>query len=231
MTFLARMLPAAAVAVLFTAPLRSAEVQLHGLGFEHWVADTFFDGYRPSSATQKWDIPASANKRFGGIPVNPKATQFGQAVGLGDALRQFDIDESFLLLVGFWKQDGGGKRFVQSLAVRVTPSRWRELWGGITRRDLEDLDRIVKDRSMDVAEARRQALRIKSAPPFKDAVIRVNPKIDRSQRRLQCSIPYKALFEALAPGVDSGPLAEPRIFGELLPVIADSPRRSFPQKD
>jgi len=52
--------------------LRAQEVQHHGLVFEEWIRDTFFDGYRPPSYTQKWDIPAAVNKKFGGVPVNPK---------------------------------------------------------------------------------------------------------------------------------------------------------------
>lgn len=212
------------------ASLRGAEVQMHGLGFEHWVADTFFDGYRPANPTQRWDIPASANKRFGGVPVNPKAAQHGHAVGLGDALRQFDINEPFLLIVGFWKQEGNDKRFVQSLAETVTPAQWRMLWGNITREDLEELDRLVKDRSRGIDEVRKAALEAKSKPPFADAVIRLNPKIDRSQRRLQCSIPYDQLFAILAPGRDAGPVDGPRIFGVPLPPMPDSPPRSFPTR-
>ena len=38
------------------------EVQSHGLVFERWVRDTFFDGYKPASYTQRWDIPAAANR-------------------------------------------------------------------------------------------------------------------------------------------------------------------------
>ena len=53
------------------------EVQSHGLVFERWVRDTFFDGYKPASYTQRWDIPASANRAHGGIPVNPKAVKHG----------------------------------------------------------------------------------------------------------------------------------------------------------
>jgi hypothetical protein len=227
MRTLARLLLSALLVTGAADALRGAEVQMHGLGFEHWVADTFFDGYRPSSPTQRWDIPASANKRHGGVPVNPKAAQYGHAVGLGDALRQFDIDEPFLLVIGFWRQDGAGKRFVQSLAVKVTPAQWRRLWGNITRRDLEALDHLVKDRSRTIGEVRKEALRIKALPPFSEAAIRVNPKIDRSQRRLQCSIPYDRLFGMLVPGTETGPVAEPRIFGVPLPFIPDSPPRSF----
>jgi len=224
-----RIHPFAAAALLLLSGLLSAtEIQEHGLTFEHWVADTFFGGHRAAGPTDKWDIPASANREHGGVPVNPKATKFGSPVGLGDALRQFDIDEPFLLVIGFWRQDGSGKRFVQSLTARVTPEQWRALWAPVTRDDLLALDRLVKDTSRPLAEVRRDALARKRLPPFSAAVIQVTPKIDHSQRRLQCSISFARLFEALAPGLDRGAVGQPEIFGRPIPPIGSSLPRSVP---
>ena len=76
-------------------------MQNHGLLFEKWLRDTFSGGYEFSRYTQKWDIPASANKEHGRIPVNPNVSRHGTPIGLGDALRQIDIDEPFLLITGF----------------------------------------------------------------------------------------------------------------------------------
>lgn len=108
-----------AVALLLVLSLNGTlarEVQHHGVVFEAWVRDTFFEGYRPSSYTQKWDIPASANRAHGGIPVNPKAIKYRGAIDLGDAIRQIKIDEPFILLAGFWQQEGELKRFVNLTA-------------------------------------------------------------------------------------------------------------------
>ena len=207
--------------------VHATEVQRHGLGFEHWVADTFFGGHRPSGPTDKWDIPASANGNHGRIPVNPKATQYGEPVLLGDALRQYDINEPFLLIVGFWEQDGHGKKFVQSLVVRIEPDQWRKLWAPVTRADLDAMDKLVKDTSRPVAEVRKEVLRRKKLPPFSEAVIQLNPKIDKSQRRLQCSISYVRLFKNLAPGRDRKAQAFAKIFGRRIPRITSSPPRSF----
>ena len=211
-----------------TASLGCAtEVQQHGLSFEHWVADSFFGGHRPSGPTDKWDIPAAANKNHGRIPVNPKATKYGEPVLLGDALRQYDINEPFLLIVGFWKQDGRDKKFVQSLVARIEPEQWRKLWAPVTRKDLEAMDKLVKDTSRPIADVRREVLRRKKQPPFSEAVIQLNPKIDKSQRRLQCSISYVRLFKNLAPGRDrkAQPFAE--IFGRRIPSVPASPPRKF----
>lgn len=204
------------------------EVQSHGLVFERWVCDTFFDGYRPPRYTQKWDIPAEANTRHGGLPVNPKAVKYGTPVGLGDALQQFDLDEPFLLVLGYWQQVGGEKRFVNIVAVTVTPEQWRKLWGPLTRADLERLDAVIKDRSLDYREARRQAQAMKKAPPFNQSIIVLNPKIDsKTQRRLQCSLRFKDIFAHLAPDADPAPQALPKLWGVVFDATVTSGPRSF----
>ncbi|MGA0849949.1 MAG: hypothetical protein ACO3RX_08350, partial [Chthoniobacterales bacterium] len=154
-------------------------------------------------------------------------TQYGEPVLLGDALRQYDINEPFLLIVGFWEQDGRGKKFVQSLVARVEPDQWRQLWAPVTRQDLEALDQLVKDTSRPMAEVRQEVLRRKKQPPFSQAVIQLNPKIDASQRRLQCSISYVRLFKNLAPGRDRKRQAFAEIFGRRIPPIPASPPRQF----
>lgn len=208
-------------------PAARREVQRHGVLFEEWIRDTFFGGYRPADYTQRWDIPATVNTNHGGIPVNPKAAKLGTPVDLGDALRQFDIREPFLLIVGFWKQDGDVKRFVNVQAVRVEPETWRRLWGNLTRGDLERLDAVIKDPARSVAEARQAAQSLKRQPPFREAVIQVNPKIDARQRRLQCSLRFADFFQHLAPASSREATNQPALFGVPLPAALASPPRSF----
>lgn len=218
--------------VLTRAGADAAETQAHGLVFEHWIADTFFEGYRPADYTQKWDIPASANRRFGGIPVNPKATKYGTPVGLGDALRQFDVDEPFLLVIGYWEQAGPDtKRFVQIIAPRIEPAAWRALWDPVTRGDLERLDALIKDRSLPVAEVRQRAQALKASPPFSEAVFVLNPKIDtHGQRRLQCSLRPASVFHHLAPGLSPAPEDSPSLWGIPFPgTVASRPREFVDQ--
>lgn len=215
---------AALAAVLTLAPAQ--EVQLHGLVFEKWVRDTFFAGYRPASYTQRWDIPAAENKEHGTMPVNPKVAKLGTAVDLGDALRQYEIDEPFMLIIGFWQQDGDVKRMVNIIAPEISPELWRKLWGPVTYADLLKLDAIIKDTGPSIEETRRRALQLKNAPPFSAAIIQVNPKIDdQGQRRLQCSIRFRDVFQYLAPGADPKPQEHPALFGVEYPgPIASKPR-------
>lgn len=211
------------------APAR--EVQSHGLVFEKWICDTFFDGYTPDSSTQKWDIPARANKRFGGIPVNPKAAKYKGAVDMGDALRQFDIDEPFWLIIGYWQQNGETKRFVNVVARRIEPEDWRQLWGDLERADLKRLDEIIK-RTPDPREARELAQQLKREPKFKSSVITLNPKIDsKSQRRLQCSLAWSKVFKILAPDADPSIQKRPMLWGAPVDIEVQSPPRTFAVKE
>jgi hypothetical protein len=219
--------------LLFTVLVAAAtgataqEVQRHGLVFEQWVRATFFNNYQPASYTQRWDIPAAENRDHGGIPVNPKAVKHGTAVDLGDALRQYGIDEPFLLIVGFWQQDGAEKRIVNIVAAEIRPELWRRLWGPVTSADLLKLDALIKDTGRPVEEIRKLALKMKNAPPFSEAVIQVNPKIDAQQRRLQCSLRFTDFFRHLAPRADPQPQARATLFGVEYPgPIASPPRTS-----
>jgi len=214
--------------LLSTLNAQAKEVQQHGLAFEIWIRDTFFDGYVPPGYTQNWDIPAKINLHHGGVPVNPKAAKYRTPVDLGDALRQYDIAEPFILVVGYWVQEGDEKRFVNIVAPRVEPEAWRKLWGPVTRADLEKLDRVIKDRSLDYREARKQAHAIKSTPPFSEAVIEVNPKIDsKGQRRLQCSLRSDDFFKHLAPDAPTGVLKAPALWGVSFPATVKSKPREF----
>jgi len=219
------------VAIFFLALalcVGAVEVQNHGLMFERWLCDTFFAGYRAPSQTQKWDIPAEANSDYGRIPVNPKAAKHGTAIGLGDALRQFEIAEPFLLIVGFWEQKTSDRKsWTNVQAARVTPELWRKLWGPVTREELERLDSIIKDRSLSLDETRKRALELKSQPPFTQAVIQVNPKIDKSQRRLQCSLRFTDFFKFLAPGASSEAQQNPQVFGVPVPASFESAPRNI----
>lgn len=207
---------------------RAQEVQRHGLVFEQWVRDTFFDGYKPASYTQRWDIPATANKNHGGVPVNPKAIKYGSAIDLGDAIRQYEIDEPFMLIVGFWQQDGDHKQIVNIAAPVITPQLWRQLWGPITYDDLHKLDALIKDPAPPIEEVRRNALKMKNAPPFSQAIMQVNPKIDsRGQRRLQCSLRFSDFFKYLMNEPHPKPHVPATLFGIEYPGAIPSKARTF----
>lgn len=219
----------ALILLLTVAAASAREVQSHGLVFERWLRDTFFGGYTPEGYTQKWDIPAEANLHHGHIPVNPKAIKYGTPLDFGDAVRQHEIigkGERFLLIVGFWDQTTATrKKWVNVQAVEIKPEAWARLWSPITRADLDRLVAVIKDKSLSLDEARQRAREMKSRPPFSLAVMQVNPKIDGSQRRLQCSVRFADFFKHLAPDADPARTAAPAVFGVPVPLTLESGAR------
>ena len=214
--------------LIFASCVHAAEEQVHGVIFEQWVRDTFFGGYKPKSYTQKWDIPADKNTEHGGIPANPKAIKYGTPIDMGDALRQFTVAEKgerFLLILGFWDQDGEAKKWVNGVAADVTPEVYRNLWEPVTREDLEALDAVIKDKTISVEDARAAAKKMKGREPFTKAIIQVNPKIDSKQRRLQCSIRFGDFFHFLAPNAEALRQDKPTIWGVPMPEAFSSPPR------
>jgi hypothetical protein len=212
--------------LLLALPLRAQEVQSHGYQWERWVQDTFFDGYRVKQYTQEWDIAKEANKKHGGLPVSVKFTKYGTSVDLGDAIRQFNIDEKFMIVIGYWKQEGNRKRVVHMIAPVVTPEQWRKLFEPITREDLLKLDATVKNRELTPQQASLEASKIKREKPFTEALMTLNPKIDsKGQRRLQCSLRFDRVFKYLVPDVDPKAQDNPTLFGvEAPPPFVSGPR-------
>jgi hypothetical protein len=206
--------------------LLGKEVQAHGFEFEQWLRQEFFQGYQPEGYTQAWDIPARVNTAHGHIPVNPKAAKYGSSIGLGDALRQFQIAEPFLLVTAFWQQvDAQTKRWVHLHAVRVEPAVWRSLWGQLTLADMQRLKEVIEDPQLELEVARTQALLLKKQPVYADAIITLNPKLDAHQRRLQCSLSFKAYFQHLAKDASPEQQAAPSLFGKAIPREFSSPPR------
>lgn len=210
--------------LVLSAPAQ--EVPRHALVFEKWVRDTFFAGYKPAGPAPRWSIPAAANQDHGGLAVNLAFTRHGAAVDLGDALRHYEIDQPFILVLGFWRQEGDTKRVTALFAPEITPAQWRKLWGPVTYSDLLKFDALIKDPGLPLEELRRLALKMKNSPPFTDAVLQVNPRIGADgSRRLLCSLRFADVFAYLVPDANQQPQAQPALWGVKHPGPILSPAR------
>ncbi len=214
--------------------------QQHGMDFERWLKETFFQSYIETGYTDKWDILGGTFKseyfeHTGGLanlPISIKTCKYGMPIGFGDAIRQFENQQDFLLIVGFWLPDGSGKRFVSVKAVKISASEWHRLFEGkITPNELQKdvldsegvknkiyhLDSVIKSVA-DYRNARILAQQTKKQLPAMDIVL--NPKIDsKSQRRLQCSLPFQVFLDKFAK---EPALANPlgcTFWGETVPVL------------
>lgn len=209
-----------------------AEVQRHGFDFENWVKQNFFAEFN-AAYTQKWDIPVEANhlkkipKELQHLPVSMKTCKFGSPIGFGDALRQIRNAEDFLLIVGFWRQSGSYKNFVAVEAAKIRAGDWRNLFLPLNEADLIALDLIIKDVQSHYSEARKLAKELKSSDKFKQTKIILNPKIDsKTQRRLQCSLPFKVLWQDFV-GKEPYQNIDCKLLGEKVPNPFPSGQRIF----
>lgn len=210
------------------------EVQLHGFDFENWIKKTFFAEFS-ISYSHKWDIPVEFNKleivpeAFRHLPVSIKTCKNRSPIGFGDALRQFSVEEDFLLIVGFWEQSGANKNFVAVEAAKITAQNWKNLFQPLKEKDLKLLDSTIKNKETHYAEVRKSAKEIKKSFPLTKMIL--NPKIDsKQQRRLQCSLPFNVFWNEFAKK-EPYRNVECSLFGERVPNPFASGVRVFKLKE
>ncbi|MBI2252418.1 MAG: hypothetical protein HYU63_06745 [Armatimonadetes bacterium] len=192
------------------------------------MKETFFDGYKSHNYSAKWDVPAEHNLNYGRIPVSIKTAKYPTSIGLGDAIRQFETDQDFLFIVGFWSQEADFKRIVNVSHVTVKKDLWRSLWGCVTYEALKELDNLIKNTNLHYFEARSKAQQLKRIPPLSQCPITLNPKIDsKTQRRLQCSIGFDLFFKKIAVGFSDKAVKEPTLWGVNVPPPWTSGSRKF----
>lgn len=209
------------------------EVQAHGFSFEKWVLDAHFAGYR-GSYMQKWDVAPGATcspsvpHELHGLPVSIKTAKYGSPIGLGDVLRQRQIDSEFVMIVGFWCQRRPNEKWIEEIAVvRFTPIDWNLLWGNLGLEQLREIDRTIKDLTLSYSAARQRARDWKkSIAEAQTAQLIINPKIDsKTQRRIQCSMPFSTLWRIA--GRTPVPQDAPALFGAPFPNPIRSSARTF----
>ena len=214
------------------------EVQNHGFRFEKWIRDTFFGSYE-GNYSQKWDVPAENNtsnivpKELRGLPVSIKTTKLGCPVNLGDALRQFEIADDFIMICGIWTQANRQEKHLVAIgAALFRVGTWRQLWTPLKLSELKVLDGTVKDRGISYFEARLRAKQWQEVhKPRSEASLRINPKIDsKEQRRVQCSLPFATYCEVAGLDLEVKKItegSEAQLFKKFYPGAIKSPPRTF----
>jgi hypothetical protein len=208
------------------------EVQAHGFSFEKWVRDHFFSAYQ-GTYMQKWDVPPDRNvdvsvpEKFHNLPVSIKTAKLGSPIGLGDVLRQRQIDHDFLMIVGFWEQRTATEKWIVDIGCAAIDSKaWRGLWGQLTLAEISSIDNVVKNLHEHYSVARAKAQQWKVKPAVQTSTLVINPKIDsKTQRRIQCSLPHTTFwnFAGRTPARQDFP----DLWGHVFPNPIKSSARTF----
>lgn len=164
-----------------------SEVQNHGFVFQDWVEEVL--GIKKSNYkyTDKWDIP-------GKIPISIKCMKSKGALEFGSAVRFWETNETFILIVGRWKQSGKNKIITSIDEIKITPEILKKLKGSITLKELTAFDNKIKSfpaGKVGQKEGISFARNWKTERKERMGLMTITHKIDsKSQRRVQCNLNF-----------------------------------------
>ena len=165
-----------------------SEVQIHGFIFQKWIESVLNENNSPSKYTQKWDIP-------GKIPISIKCIGKYNALELSSAIRFWETEEPFLLIIGRWEQIGEIKKIVSIDEIFVDNNILKQLKGKLTIEELKEFNKKITSfpaGKKGQEEGINYAKKWKEENNKKIGLITLTHKIDsKNQRRLQCNINYQ----------------------------------------
>jgi hypothetical protein len=164
------------------------EVQKHGFTFEDWIKKILCEHQQDCKYTQKWDIP-------GDIPISIKCIGKTNALELSSAVRFWENDKPFLLIVGRWEQIGKIKKIISIDELIFDKSILAKLKGNLTLEELRQFNSKIiafpagkKGQEEGISYANKW----KAENNSRRGLITITHKIDsKNQRRLQCNINYQ----------------------------------------
>ena len=148
--------------------------------------------YRAIPYTNKIDLPGALNRLTPGCDISVKTSENLNGVCMGDALRVFDA--SFLGMhmttIHYSQNDETKtKKVLHITEVDLTASS-AELFGTITRAQLEELDRAVNavpQKRVPTPEEYAHMYAIRDALQVNSGAMHLDIKCNKTQSRLQCS--------------------------------------------
>lgn len=172
-----------------------SEVQKHGFLWEKEILKNrgvTDEELQAIKYTSKMDLPAHLD-RLDKTNVSVKTTNHSNVVCMADCLRIYDAiinDNPFHMIVIQYEQEGEYKKVKTIIEIDLTNSR-EELFGTLTREQIEELDKAVKSIPQNrrpTKEEHDQLFALQSSLQAQSGAIYMNIKIDsKTQRRLQCS--------------------------------------------
>jgi len=164
------------------------EVQNHGFIFEDWIKGVLGVKKLAYNYTQKWDIP-------GETPISVKCMGLTNALEFGSTVRVWEVNKSFIIVVGRWEQTKD-KKVIKSIdEINITPKILMKMRGSITLKELKNFDKKIKSFPAG-KEGQKKGIQFAKKWKFerknKMGLLTITHKIDsKDQRRIQCNLNYK----------------------------------------
>ena len=184
------------------------EVQKHGFTWEKEILQNVYgataEEMQAIPYTNKSDLPGALNRLAPGCDISVKTSGNLNAVCMGDALRVFDAAAAaaplHMTAIHYIQNDETKtKKVLHITEVDLTASS-AEMFGTITRAQLEELDRAVKlvpQKRSPTPEERAHMYGIRDALQVNSGAMHLDIKCDKTQSRLQCSFNrFRVFLEA-----------------------------------
>jgi len=189
----------------------TSEVQSHGFKWEKEICLNVYgatlDEMKGIKYNSKTDLPGRFNRLDENCDISVKTSCSPNAVCMADCLRVFDAVGNGRLLhltvIQYEQNDTTGTKNVKSITeVDITNSR-TELFGTVTRAQLEELNNRVKSipkKRRPTEEEHASIYSLRDTLQGQCGAIHLDIKCDsKSQRRLQCSFNQFQTFIMLHP--------------------------------
>ena len=164
-----------------------AERQLHGFTFEQAIIKEM--NITPTkNYTDEWD------GMYGEIPVSIKCIKNGSDIDMADYFRNSNKNKDFILIVGFWENDGNN--IVNTHYLFIPAEEWRLMFPLEFAEKFKNLLTGITNSHEDDERWKEEINELKKE--WKDKtnnLIRPRFKRDhKSQKRIQCAINYNDFY-------------------------------------
>lgn len=171
------------------------ERQKHGFLYEQNKIREF-DILKNGNYTDKWDGNIlNINDKMYNLPISIKCIQKGGSVDFGDFFRQSDIDEDFILIIGFW--EGKKDNIIEEYIIKINIDNWKSYFGNLSIKDniKSDMNKISNDHKDD-DNWKIFMDKYKKEYIINNNIMSLRFKRDhKKQKRIQCGISYNRFIE------------------------------------
>lgn len=211
-----------------------AASQAHGFHLEDAIRSNLYPGARKLAHIHPWDVEAGHSSWNALHPSQIKCATASDEAGaasdvmLGDALRNYDREGAFEMVIADLAQRGDEKVVRRYLRLAFEPGAFRAaIFGSMERVELEAADGLVKSVPIGDDPAARKSVHRHCQELEERAQmggdLQAKMSRSKSQRRLQASCSQEALTRAASRAEAIGP---ERFAALGLPAIILSPRRT-----
>ena len=229
------------------------EVQAHGKSWERELATGVFGltsaEFEAISHTAIHDVPGELNRLTPGVSISVKTTCSPNSVGMGDPLRIFDTVYSahpiHVVVIVYAQDCAANTKTVELIVEMDITGMGRELFGSLTRADLEELVRrihavpkelrgrvIIDGKKVSAPSAQRTAYLEKQVELLgKTGALFLNPKVDETNCRLQSSLNKFQKFLTDYPDRIIARSTDGNFRGAKISMVIESSQRKFTKRN